>query len=481
MAHANFIESGETVTARPSIPITGEEVIPEEIDLHSTLPTQTAIKGGKFQIINVRNAIERKGLISFRIVSGDNQFIDPYNTYVLITSSIKNPEGGNIPARAADAHNPMCNVLPVNGLGTAWFKKINVKLNGTTVSFDGNMYSHRADIENRLSYPDTVKKGHLSMMGFDEEVGAFDGIDNADIHWDDANPAQHAYPVILRRYLRGKASKNMYTISRIHSEIFEQTKLLPPNTILDVDFDRHDSDFLTKHNDRNYILKMESCELLTRLVDMDEEITAEIDSVSISGRSMLYPVRRVKMMYYSCGANVVDLSNFNLLTTEGNLLPRRIIVVMVREDAVHGNYNRDPFNYQHFSLAEFSLKVGSEQIPLPELKCNMDNDRNDILRPLFSALLANHSLFSNEELGINPSNYRNGSVFLAWDLSQMPPGQSFEMTQEKPVSLILKLRRANDFVINVIVYSEYDSEIEMMNNRKVICHEYALKKRAKTK
>ena len=226
---------------------------------------------------------------------------------------------------------------------------------------------------------------------------------------------------------------------------------------------------------------MESCELLTRLVDMDEEITAEIDSVSISGRSMLYPVCRVKMMYYSCGANIVDLSNFNLLTMEGNLLPRRIIVVMVREDAVHGNYNRDPFNYQHFNLAEFSLKVGSEQIPLPELKCNMDDDSNDILRPLFSALLANHSLFSNEELGINPSNYRNGNVFLAWDLSQMPPGQSFEMTQEKPVSLILKLRRANNFVINVIVYSEYDSEIEMMNNRKVICHEYALKKHAKSK
>ena len=53
MAHANFIESGEMVTARPYIPITGEELIPEEIDLHSILPTQTTIKGGKFQIINV--------------------------------------------------------------------------------------------------------------------------------------------------------------------------------------------------------------------------------------------------------------------------------------------------------------------------------------------------------------------------------------------------------------------------------------------
>ena len=52
MAHANFIESGETVTAQPSIPITGEEVIPEEIDLHSTLPTQTTIRGGNI-LINV--------------------------------------------------------------------------------------------------------------------------------------------------------------------------------------------------------------------------------------------------------------------------------------------------------------------------------------------------------------------------------------------------------------------------------------------
>ena len=266
------------------------------------------------------------------------------------------------------------------------------------------MYSHRADIENRFSYPDTVKKGHFSIMGFDEELEDFDRLNNDNIHWADANPTQHAYPAILRRYLKGKASKNMYTIARIHSEIFEQPKLLPPNTVLDIDFHRHESDFLllTKYNNRNYIIKMESFELLTQLVDMDEEITAEIDSMSISGRSMLYPVCRVKMLYYSCGANVVDLSNFNLLTMEGNFLAHRIIVAMVREDAMHGNYGTDPFNYQLFNLEEFFLKVGSEQVPLPKLKCNMDDDSNDILRPLFFVLLANHSFFSNKELEINP-------------------------------------------------------------------------------
>ena len=55
------------------------------------------------------------------------------------------------------------------------------------------------------------------------------------------------------------------------------------------------------------------------------------------------------------------------------------------------------------------------------------------------------------------------------------------MTQEKPLSLILKLRRANHFAINVIVYCEYHSEIEILNNRKVICHEYTLKNKQEAK
>ena len=57
-------------------------------------------------------------------MSGDNQFIDPYNAYVLITSSIKDPTGANVPAVVTDTHSPVCNELPVNGLGTVWFKKL---------------------------------------------------------------------------------------------------------------------------------------------------------------------------------------------------------------------------------------------------------------------------------------------------------------------------------------------------------------------
>ena len=83
-----FRPSGETVTACPSIPVEGEEVIPESVDLHSTLPTQTAMKLSKFQYFNLRSSLEKKGLIPFRIVSGDDEFIDPYHTYICIVMRI---------------------------------------------------------------------------------------------------------------------------------------------------------------------------------------------------------------------------------------------------------------------------------------------------------------------------------------------------------------------------------------------------------
>ena len=68
-----------------------------------------------------------------------------------------------------EAHNANSNVLTVNGFSHAWFKKINVQLNGENISFDGNIYAHQGDIKMRLSYPQTVKESSLNMSSFDEE------------------------------------------------------------------------------------------------------------------------------------------------------------------------------------------------------------------------------------------------------------------------------------------------------------------------
>ena len=53
----------------------------------------------------------------------------------------------------------------------------------------------------RLSYPQTVKESSLNMSGFDEEQVAFDDINAANIHFEDATNIAHLHRAILRRYV----------------------------------------------------------------------------------------------------------------------------------------------------------------------------------------------------------------------------------------------------------------------------------------
>ena len=87
---------------------------------------------------------------------------------------------------------------------------------------------------------------------------------------------------------------------------------------------------------------------------------------------------------------------------------------------------------------------------------------------------SNDSFLNKVELGYNVYMYSNRNVILGFDLSgsQTPPGESFEMTQEKTVEL-KKLANAQAFIINVLIYAEYDAEIEILSNRRVVWHDYA--------
>ena len=131
-----------------------------------------------------------------------------------------------------------------------------------TSVFDGNMYAHRGDIKMRLfvilkqwkkvlSIWAVLMKNKLLLMILMQ----------ANIHFDDATNPAHLHRAILRRYMWGQASKHIYTIGRIHSEIFDQTKLLPPNSVLDIEFERNNANFLllTKLGDPNFTIQMESC------------------------------------------------------------------------------------------------------------------------------------------------------------------------------------------------------------------------------
>ena len=229
----------DTVIADP--PLVGEEVLPESLRLHATLPTQTAAKHSRYHCIQPKNAISRTGVISFELLAGDHKFIDVGSAMVYVECSVRTAQSDVVPERipnpagggAAPIINPKVKTVPVNGIGHTIFNNVKVSLNGIQIDSGSTLYPYRGDLEMRLSYPQMVKDGCLDITGFDEEFVAFENVPRANLEYEDVmNGDTHAdaarHPSLMRRFDMCRGSKTMHIMTPIHSEIFNQNKWLPP-------------------------------------------------------------------------------------------------------------------------------------------------------------------------------------------------------------------------------------------------------------
>ena len=164
-------------------PLIREEVIQESLRLHSTIPTQTAAKMVRYQKFQPKNAVSRMGAFSFDIYNGDQKYMDVSLAVLHIKCQIRDgkseliPLKGPTPTGGGDApFNALGKVLPVNGMGYTLFTNVKVASNNVPIDSGLALYSHRGDFETRLLSSKDVKEGSSVLLGFDEEVVAFEEV-----------------------------------------------------------------------------------------------------------------------------------------------------------------------------------------------------------------------------------------------------------------------------------------------------------------
>lgn len=456
--------------------IEGAETIPDVLDLHSTEPTQVAIKGVKHVIFEPTHTITSTGKIHFRLKTDSCQYLDPRNTFIMITSRLLSNKGEPLEWGDPKADgDDKCKALYVNGLSSAWFKNVEVKVNGQVIDHGDSMYAYRADLENRLSYPQAAKEGCLQLMGWYNEHVAFEDI-HADALGYKAEPQPDSeHSALMARFHKTLNGREFKTIGPIHSDIFDQPKVLPEHMVMELAFDRNEPEFVTLTKQATPVpfrAVITSCQILALVANVDEEIAREMKSVTFAGRSLLYPVRRVKMFSFALPTGHVNINEPDITPGE-EYTPKRIFITFVRQTAKSGAYDQDPFNYQHFHLTSLNLKVGGEDRPLPALKMNYT--RGDYTMPLYSLLHATGTLFNDEELGINSENYHSRNVIYGFDVAgtQSCTGPGFQIGEQNTVAVTGQLDGPLTYPITMIVYAEYDGEIEITPDTKVVKHDNA--------
>ena len=443
--------------------INAAEAVPEVLDLHSYLPTQIGILNSRYLVVNPINTISNSTDIEFKIQSAENELIHPQHVYMYIACRLVKEDGTNVQVKDdKDLHKPECEVAPTNGVPTMLFKNCRVKINDTLISVGDGMYAYRADLDNKIMYPENIKNGILKLSGYYNERRTFNMIPETNRNWADPGAEvlglDHAWH---ERYGRSKGSQKMNFISRIHSEIFDQPKVLPPGSKLYVSFGRQDSDRFTYETAqvKNYKIVIDSCVLLARMVKVDPEIVTGMQRAMIQGKNAVYPVRRVDMKYFT-KAPSNDFSHPNLFP-EGETLPRRIFIAFVENETFKGAKRASSFHYKDMKISHYSLRVGGDQIPYPQINCG-EHD-NDYALKLFTLLDSTGCLFSDHDIGIEMRDFVLGKNIIGFDLThaKTPPGVNYELPSTKSCDLEMTLSEQPDGYHTMIVYAEYDAEIEI--------------------
>ena len=95
--------------------------------------------------------------------------------------------------------------------------------------------------------------------------------------------------------------------------------------------------------------------------------------------------------------------------------------------------------------------------------------------PFWSLLETMGFYGTDRELGITLNNYPHRNAFFGFDLTstQTPAGLCFESAETQSLEIDAHIRVAKAYPIEMIVYAEYDAEMEIQPTKKVVMHNNA--------
>ena len=346
---------------------------------------------------------------------------------------------------------------PVNNLLHSLFSQVDVYLNQKLVSPPNNAYAYRAYIETLLNYGPAAKKSHLtSVLWYDDTPGNMDDLA-------DGNDGLFA----RRRLL--SVGKSVDLLGHLHCDIFNQERFLLNGVEMRLRLVRSKNNFCVMgSNSTDYTcgIKILEATLLVRRTKVGPGVLLAHVRALLKAIAK-YPLTRVEVKTISLHAGAYGETIDNVML--GQLL-KRIIIGFVDNKAFNGDFNLNPFNFNHYKINYLSLYVDGVQIPSRPLQPDFANNRLHV--DSFHTLCSSTGMhFLNMGNSIDREDYRRGYCLFAFDLVPDLSANSnshWNLVKHGSVRIEVRFEEAPSSTTNCIVYTEYDNVLEIDAARQVM-------------
>jgi hypothetical protein len=423
-----------------------------ELDIFALPPTQNSVEFGHYTTCRPLAPLSNNSPIEFVISGTSDEYIDLAHTMIYLQVKITKPENpspaGGAPAAGRNIHN----IAPINNWLHAMFSQVDVYLNQKCISPPSNCYNYRSYIENLLNYGKDAKSSHLQSSFWYKDTAS---------HMEVTGNAGHA-----KRKELTDGDKTIDLFGNIHCDIFNQDKYLLNGVELAIKFIPANTQFHLMSNiaQPNFSFEFITAELYVRKVKVNPTILLG-HAEGLLRSSAKYPITRVDIKQITLPAPIQNKTLDNIYIST---LPKRCIIGMVRNSAFNGNYESNPFKFENFDLNYLSVFIDSVQIPSKPFTPDFAN--GNFIREYNSLFSGSGIHFSDNGNDISKHEYANGFTLFCFDTTPDLSSNNTNWNVQKNGTLRIELRFANPLTesITIIVFSEFDSLIEIDRNRQII-------------
>ncbi|KAK2187695.1 hypothetical protein NP493_156g00009 [Ridgeia piscesae] len=427
------------------VPVLHKEFGTVEVDIRYDAGRSVPFEGGKIEHRPVAS-IGTGGPIEFLLPGSGDDYLDVANTYLYVQARVTKANGTDIDADTA--------VGPVNNWVHSLFSQVDVSLNGTLVTPSTNTYSYRAYIETLLSHGKEAKDTQLtSVLWRKDTAGHLDATDDTN---DD----------LKQRRIHTNGSRIVDMMGRLHVDLFFQERYLLNGVDMKIRLVQCKGAFalMADGADADFKVCIVEAALFARKAKLNPAVQmAHIKALEKA--TAKYPLRRVDCKVFSIPRGSMSHTHENVYL---GVLPKRVVLCSIYNDAYNGAYNKNPFNAKHNNMNFLALYVDGQQVPAKPLQPRFDD--GCYVRSYVNLFAGTGKMFQDEGNDLTRKDFGNGYTLFSFDLTPdaCDDGSHFNLVQKGNLRVEIHFDQPLGQTVNVIVYGEFESVLEIDRSRNII-------------
>ena len=431
------------------------ECVSSGLDIFKTKPMQTSVENGFYVEVRPLASITEGSPIEFVIKGSPECYIDLANTYLNVQAQILREDGTVLNGK--DNECVIFEQLAIHSL----FSEVDCLLNSTIISTSSNSsYAYRSYIETLLNYDKATKTSQLELsMFYPHTTGDFTFDKNS------------KSPTIELRRKRIKDSRVCDMIGKLHLDLSYSDIYMLNGVDIRLRFVRAKDKFVLNAYTVDdavpihpYKVKILHAGLFVKKLKINPQISLSHARVLNNGGLAKYHIKRSVLKTFSAATGSM---NINLDSTFANQIPSRVVVGICDSDAFNGTYSKSAYEFKHYDISSLAFFVDSVQVPTKSFSPNFSQKK--YARSYFSLYSGTNTQFDNLGPGITYDDYADGMALWVMDLTPTPTDdECVELYKHGSLSLSITLAQALPVPVNIILYSIFDSCIQIDKARNIL-------------